>query len=80
MARYLREAIPTKQPRIQAGEEKKAAALAQPLSRYSLTAITPDAVADYRDTRLATIGKRTKRTISPATVRLELALVGQSSL
>lgn len=74
--RYLREITPTKRPSTQAGEGKKAAALRTALGRYSLAAITPDVVAEYRDTRLATIGKRTKRPISPATVRLELALLG----
>ncbi|MRR50416.1 MAG: site-specific integrase [Rhodocyclaceae bacterium] len=61
-AHYGREAIP-------------ANALATELGRYSLAAVTPDMVAEYRDKRLATVSKKTGKALSPYTVRLELALL-----
>lgn len=67
--RYLREVTPTKKPFTQRGEISKAKQLKAELGRYSLAAITPDLVAEYRDKRLEE-GKKNN------TVRLELALLG----
>ena len=74
--RYLSEVTPTKRASTQAAERKKASALRAALGDYSLAAITPDLVANYRDTRLATVSPHTGRPLSASTVRLELALLG----
>lgn len=67
--RYLKEVSTTKSELTQRGESSKAKQLKAKLGKYSLAAITPDIVADYRDKRLEE-GKK------PNTVRLELALLG----
>lgn len=67
--RYLKEVSPTKSAFTQRGEACKAKQLKAKLGKYSLAAITPDLVANYRDQRLEE-GKK------PNTVRLELALLG----
>lgn len=67
--RYLKEVSITKSEFTQRGETCKAKQLKAKLGKYSLAAITPDLVAEYRDGRLAE-GKK------PNTVRLELALLG----
>jgi len=67
--RYLREVTPTKKAFTQRGEISKAKQLKAELGKYSLAAITPDLVAEYRDKRLEE-GKKNN------TVRLELALLG----
>jgi integrase len=66
---YLKEVSPTKSDFTQRGEKSKAKRLKAELGKYSLAAITPDLVAEYRDKRLEE-GKK------PNTVRLELALLG----
>ena len=66
--RYLREVSPTKKPTTASAERHKAKAVKNFFSDFSLAAISPDLVAEYRDTRLED-GK------SPSTVRLELALL-----
>ena len=66
--RYLREVSSTKRATTACAEGHKAKALKESLGEYSLAAITPDLVAQYRDERLA-MGK------SNNTVRLELALL-----
>lgn len=73
--RYLRDVTPTKSPSTQKGELKKVVPLRTALGRYSLAAVTPEVVANYRDNRLAYVSPRTGRPISPTTVRLELALL-----
>ncbi len=67
--RYLKEVTPFKKASTQSAEKKRAEQLRIPLGSYSLAAITPVIVADYRDFRLDE-GK------SAGTVRLELALLG----
>ena len=67
--RYLKEVSVTKSAFTQRGEICKAKQLKAELGKYSLAAITPDLVANYRDKRLED-GKK------PNTVRLELALLG----
>jgi integrase len=66
--RYLREVSSTKRESTAYAEKHKAKALKAKLGAYSLAAITPDLVAEYRDERLEA-GK------SASTVRLELSLL-----
>ncbi len=68
LARYLSEVSPTKSPGTRRREEGRAKLLLESLGAYSLSAISPDLVATYRDERLGQ-GK------SNNTVRLELALL-----
>jgi len=78
LQRYLSEVTPTKRPSTQAAERKRAAILIDKLGKYSLIALTPEIIAQYRDSRLAgdpgDNGERIPR--SNNTVRLELALLG----
>lgn len=80
--RYLSEVTPTKRPTSQRAERLKAVPLRQFFGSYSLAAINSDLVARYRDRRLTTLTARMSRetgqpkTLSPNTVRLELALLG----
>jgi integrase len=66
--RYLNEVTPTKKATTQKAELNKSNRLRDAFGGYSLAAVTPDLVADYRDKRIAE-GK------SNNTVRLELALL-----
>jgi integrase len=66
--RYLREVSTTKKASTQAAEKHKVKALKTQLGDYSLAALNPGLIAQYRDDRLAA-GK------SADTVRLELALL-----
>jgi integrase len=66
--RYLCEVSSTKKPSTASAEKHKAKALKAELGDYSLAALNPTLVAEYRDLRLAD-GK------SPDTVRLELSLL-----
>jgi len=68
MDRYLREVSSTKKPSTRSAENHKAKALKEKLGNYSLAAITPDLVAEYRDARL-------NEDKSSNTVRLELSLL-----
>jgi hypothetical protein len=51
--RYLAEVSASKRPSTAYGESRKAKALKKKFDAYSLAAITPDLVAEYRDERLA---------------------------
>lgn len=66
--RYLAEVSASKRDSTAYAESHKAKALKKKFGAYSLAAITPDLVAEYRDERLAA-GK------SASTVRLELSLL-----
>ena len=66
--RYLSEVSSTKRESTAYAERQKAKALKKKFGAYSLAAITPDLVAEYRDERLEA-GK------SASTVRLELSLL-----
>jgi len=68
MDRYLREVSSTKRKTTSYAEGHKAKALKEKLGSYSLAAITPDLVAEYRDARL-------NEDKSSNTVRLELSLL-----
>ncbi|MEO8998561.1 MAG: site-specific integrase [Rhodanobacter sp.] len=81
--RYLAEVTPDKKPATQRTEIERSQPLREFFSEYALAAITPDLIARYRDTRLATATKRqsrikgaSTRLLSASTVRLELALLG----
>ncbi len=60
--RYLDDVTPTKRPSTQSAEKMRAKQLKKSLGDYSLSSLSPDIVAMYRDGRLAE-GK------SPSTVR-----------
>ena len=66
--RYLKEVSLTKKPSTSTAEHHRAKALKAALGDYSLAAITPDLIAEYRDNRLS-------KDMSPSTVRLELSLL-----
>ncbi|RDH90630.1 MAG: integrase [endosymbiont of Seepiophila jonesi] len=66
--RYLREVSSTKKPSTHSAEQHKAKALKAELGDYSLAALNPNLIAEYRDLRLAA-GK------SANTVRLEPSLL-----
>lgn len=73
LKRYLADITPTKKPTTQRAEHSKSKMLIKHLGKYSLAAIAPDIVANYRDTRLSTPCR--DGTTSNNTVRLELALL-----
>lgn len=73
ITRYLADITPTKKPTTQRAEHSKSKMLVKYLGKYSLAAITPDIVANYRDKRLAEPCR--SGTTSNNTVRLELALL-----
>ncbi len=66
--RYLRDVSSSKKPSTHAAEQHKAKSLKANLGDYSLAALNPSLIAQYRDQRLAD-GK------SANTVRLELSLL-----
>lgn len=80
--RYLAEVTPTKKTATQRAEKLKAKPLREFFGDYALAAIGVDLVARYRDQRLATASQRANKvtgkasSLRPATVRLELALLG----
>ena len=84
MQRYLAEVTPTKRPFTQIGKKMRSPPLVSYFGKYSLAAVTPELVAQYRDKRLA--GEDRKGEEGEAipraanTVRLELALLGISLL
>jgi integrase len=82
LRRYLAEVTPTKKPTTQVAEIKKSKPLDAYFGKYSLAAITPDLVAQYREFRLASdVQQKSQRPgvspkkVSTSTVRLELALL-----
>ena len=76
--RYLSEVTLTKRPMTQVSERRRAEVLRRELGGYSLAALTPEVIAQFRDRRLAgdlnDKGERVPRANN--TVRLELALLG----
>jgi integrase len=67
--RYEKEIVPTKKASTQIRDARRIKLLKIEFGKYSLSALSSDIVADYRDRRLSS-GK------SNSTVRLELALLG----
>ena len=55
LKRYLADITPTKKPSSQKSERLKANTLIEHLGKYSLAALTPELVANYRDKRLNTL-------------------------
>jgi len=78
--RYLKEVTPTKRPSSQEAEKRRAEILKSHLGKYSLAALTPEIIAEFRDERLdGADRKNDKGEPMPRannTVRLELALLG----
>lgn len=68
LSTYLREITPTKKSSTQYREKGRIKTLREKLKKYSLAAVTPKIVAEYRDERLA-------EGMSHSSVRLELALL-----
>jgi hypothetical protein len=52
LKRYLKEVTPTKRPSSQDPERRRAAILIKHLGKYSLAALTPEIIAQFRDVRL----------------------------
>jgi len=74
ITRYLAEVSPTKASGSQSRETSTSKPLLDHLGDYSMAAITPQLVSEYRDKRLNTIN-RFGRKMSADQVRLELALL-----
>ncbi|MDZ7751861.1 MAG: site-specific integrase [Gammaproteobacteria bacterium] len=68
LSRYAAEVTPTKRASTQRREAGVCARLRSALGQYSLAAVTPDIVANYRD-------KRLEAGMSASSVRIELALL-----
>jgi integrase len=68
LERYLAEITPTKRATTAEREKRRAKTLKERLGKYSLTALTPDIIASYRDARA-------KEGQSASSVRLDLALL-----
>ncbi len=66
--RYLAEITPTKRATTALREKPRADVLKERLGRYSLVALTPEIISNYRDARLT-------EGMSATSVRLELALL-----
>lgn len=76
--RYVNEVTPTKRPATRIGEVRRAEVLRSFFGSYSLAAVTPDLVAQFRDQRLAgDVDPKTRKRKPRAanTIRLELALL-----
>jgi len=76
LARYEQEVLPDKKDRQGVGSLIKILAESE-LGRMSLAALSPEAVANYREHRLKTISKKTGRAVSPQTVRHALSLLSR---
>lgn len=82
LKRYLAEVTPTKRPMTQLSERLRSKPLVRHLGKYSLAALTPELIAQYRDMRLAGEDRKDKegrpkpQPRAANTVRLDLALLG----
>jgi len=78
--RYLEDIVPTKRPTTQVADRKRSKVIVKHLGRYSLTSLTPEIIAGFRDMRLAgedrKDAKGNPRPRTNSTVRLDLALLG----
>jgi len=74
LKRYLLEVSPTKAPKTAQSEQGSAKKLIEKLGSYSLAALSPETISQYRDQRLSEFTRR-KTLVSNNTVRLELALL-----
>jgi integrase len=82
LERYVKEVTPIKKLTTQKAERLRVKPLTDFFGQYAMTAISADLVARYRDQRLSTPSQRKDLAtgewlpLKPATVRLELALLG----
>ncbi len=80
MKRYLSDVVPSKRPTTQVADQKRSKIIVKHLGRYSLTSLTPEVVAQFRDMRLAGEDRKDANgnalPRSNSTVRLDLALLG----
>lgn len=78
LERYLKEVTPRKKASTQVREQRRVGVLIEHLGRYSLAALTPEIIANFRDLRLNgdPEGKGSAKPHSNNTVRLELAMLG----
>ena len=53
MQRYLSDVVPTKRPTSQDADRRRSRIVIRHLGKYSLSALTPEIVANFRDMRLA---------------------------
>lgn len=80
LKRYLAEVTPTKRPGSRSSDHGRSKILLKHLGKYSLAALTPEIIAQFRDRRLGgedrkdDAGKAVPR--ANDTVRLDLALLG----
>jgi integrase len=80
LRRYIADVVPTKRPTSQATDIRRAKSVVKHLGKYSLSSLTPEVIAKFRDMRLSgedrkdANGKPRPRTNN--TVRLDLALLG----
>lgn len=71
LSRYLSEVVPTKKPATQETDKYCAEPLRVHFGKYSMAAVSPDLVADYRDKRLATLIQRVDRATGKQRVLLD---------
>ena len=80
MKRYLSDVVPSKRPTTQVADQKRSKIIVKHLGRYSLTSLTPEVIAQFRDMRLAGEDRKDANgnalPRSNSTVRLDLALLG----
>jgi len=80
MRRYLADIVPTKRPSSQATDIRRTKSLVKHLGKYSLSSLTPEIIAKFRDMRLAGEDRKDDkgrpRPRTNNTVRLDLALLG----
>lgn len=78
--RYLADVTPGKRPSSQVTDRQRAIIVKKHLGKYSLTALTPEIVAKFRDLRLSGEDRKDEKgrpvPRSNDTVRLDLALLG----
>lgn len=71
LTRYLSEVVPTKKPATQETDRYCAEPLRAHFGKYSMAAVSPDLVADYRDKRLTTLIQRVDRATGKPRVLLD---------
>jgi integrase len=80
MQRYLSEVVPTKRPTSQDADRRRSRIIIRHLGKYSLSALTPEIIATFRDMRLAGEDRKDPkgrpRPRANNTVRLDMALLG----
>lgn len=72
LERYLKEVTPGKRPSSQRTEKLPAQILVKHLGRYSLAALKPDVIAQFRDDRLGVTSAQTANATHARTTRFAL--------